>query len=58
MQTGPRHEGVREAVPWLGQGHGGVCHVRVAGAAVVGVEESGLGVGRRKVVLQEEKTVA
>ena len=52
MQTGPRHEGVREAVPWLGQGHGGVCDVRVAGACVVGVEESGVGVGRGEVVLQ------
>ena len=29
-----------------------MCHVRVAGAAVVGVEESGLGVGRGEVVLQ------
>ena len=52
LQGGPRHEGVREAVPCLGAVHGRERGVSVDRACLLGVEESRMGVGRRKAVLQ------
>ena len=52
LQGGPGHERVRAAVPAVGQGYGRQCRVPVARSRLLGMEESRVGVGRRKVVLE------